>query len=86
MFLEVATGWYGVTDGEISLAEPNIQYVKLDEQTTNKDIMIDFTPADESHTQLPFVGLTVVYKDDKGSESLHPVHTVMACFVEMQNR
>lgn len=29
-FLEVATGWYGVADFEISITEPKIQYTKLD--------------------------------------------------------
>ena len=85
LFLEVATGWYGVTDGEIFLTEPNIQYVKLDRQTKNVDLVVDFAIADESHRQLPFVGLAVVYTDDKSSESPHPVHTVTACFVEMGN-
>jgi len=86
MFLEVATGWYGLTNGEISLTEPNIQYVKLDEKNKNEDLFVDFAFADDSHKQLPFVGLAVVYTDDKASESPYPVHTVMACFVEMQNR
>ena len=85
LFLEVATGWYGVTDGEIFLTEPNIQYVKLDRQNKNEDFVVDFAIADESHKQLPFVGLAVVYTDDKSSESPHPVHTVMACFVKLQN-
>jgi len=85
MFLEVATGWYGLTDGEISITEPKIQYVKLCEETKNEDVIVDFAPVNDNHTQLPFVGLAVVYSDDKGSESPHPVHTVMACFVEMQN-
>jgi len=83
MYLELATGWYGVNDGEISLSEPNIQYVKLDGQTQNENLIVDFSPADESNTLLPFVGLAVVYTDDKASESPHPVHTVMACFVEI---
>ncbi len=82
MFLEVATGWYNVTDGEISLTKPNIQYIKLDGQTKNEDFVVDFAPADGSNMLLPFVGLTVVYTDDKASESPHPVHTVMACFAE----
>lgn len=86
MFLEVATGWYGVTNGEILLTEPSIQYVKLDGQTKNKDFVMDFGSAHESHEQLPFVALTVVYTDDLKSESPHPVHTVVACFVEMRNR
>src|SRR5690606_31310659 len=84
LFLEVATGWYGVNDGEISLTEPNIQYAKLDEQVKNEDFVVDFAPTDDEHTQLPFVGLAVVYTDDKASESPHPVHTVMACFVEVR--
>lgn len=67
MFLEVATGWYGVTDGEISLTQPNIQYVKLDGETKNVDLVVDFASADESHEQLPFVGLAVVYTNDKAS-------------------
>jgi len=86
LFLEVATGWYGVTDCEILLTEPNIQYVKLDGQNKNEDFVVDFAPADDLDVQLPFLGLAVVYGDDKGSESPHPVHTVMACFVEMRNR
>ena len=86
LFLEVATGWYGLTNGEILLTEPNIHYVKLCEETKNEDFVVNFTPADESHRQLPFVGFAVVYKDDATSESPHPVHTVMACFVEMSNR
>lgn len=86
MYLEVATGWYGVTDGEISLTEPKIQYVKLCEETKNEDFVVDFASADDSHTPLPFVGLVVVYTDDEASESPHPVHTVMACFVAMRNR
>ena len=86
MYLEVATGWYDFTDGEISLTEPNIKYIKLDGQTKNEDLVVDFASADESHIQLPFVGLAVVYTDDKTSESPHPVHTVMVCFVEMRNR
>jgi len=86
LFLEVATGWYGLTNGEISLTEPNIHYVKLDGQTKNEDFVVDFASADDSHTPLPFVGLVVVYTDDEASESPHPVHTVMACFVEMRNR
>lgn len=86
MFLEVATGWYGVTDGEISLTEPNVQYVQLDGQTKNEDSVVDFAPTDDNRTQLPFVGLTVVYTDDEASESAHPVHTVMACFVKRRNR
>lgn len=81
MFLEVATGWYGVTDGEIFITEPNIQYVKLDRQTKNEDFVVDFAPAEDNRMQLPFVGLAVVYTDDKTSESPHPVHTVMVCFV-----
>ena len=85
LFLEVATGWYGVTDGEISLTEPNLQYVKLDAQIKNEEFVIDFAFADESHKQLPFVGLAVVYTNDKASESPHPANTVMACFVEMMN-
>lgn len=85
LFLEVATGWYGVSEGEISLTEPSIQYVKLDGQTQNEDFVVDFAPADDNHEQLPFVALAVVYTDDKASESPHPVHTVMACFVEMKN-
>jgi len=85
MYLEVASGWYGVTDGEISLTEPNIQYVKLDGQNKNKDVIVDFMRVDDNHKQLPFVALAVVYTDDLKSESPHPVHTVMACFVEMGN-
>lgn len=85
MFLEVATGWYGVTDGEISLTQPNIQYVKLDGETKNEDFVVDFVPADDFNRLLPFVGLAVVYSDDEASESPHPVHTVMACFVKMSN-
>jgi len=34
---------------------------------------------------LPFVGSAVVYTDDEASESPHPVHTVMACFVKNTN-
>lgn len=85
MFLEVATGWYGVTDGTISITEPNIQYIKLEEQTKNKDFVVNFASADESNMLLPFVGLAVVYSDDATSESPHPVHTVMACFIAMRN-
>ena len=85
MFLEVATGWYGVTDGEISLTQPNIQYVKLDGETKNVDLVVDFASADESHEQLPFVGLAVVYTNDKASESTHPSNTVMVCFVGVRN-
>ena len=85
LFLEVATGWYGVTDGEISLTEPNIQYVKLDEQMKNVDVIVDFGSVDDSNTLLPFVGLAVVYTDDATSKSPHPVHTVMVCFVVMRN-
>lgn len=81
LFLEVATGRYGVTDGEISITEPKIQYVKLCEETKNEDVIVDFAPVNDNHTQLPFVGLAVVYSDDKGSESPHPANTVMACFV-----
>ena len=84
LFLEVATGWYGVTDGEISITKPNRHYVKLDGQTKNEDFVVDFASSDDKYTQLPFVGLAVVYKDDKASESPHPVHTVMACFVEVR--
>ena len=83
MFLEVATGWYGVTDGEISLTEPNIKYITLDVQTKKEDFVVDFAPTDDNSKHLPLVGLAVVYTDDKASESPHPVHTVMACFVEM---
>lgn len=86
MFLEVATGWYGVKGEEISLSEPNIQYLKLDGQTQNEDLIMDFGSADGSNTLLPFVGLAVVYSDDEASESPHPVHTVMAFFVEVRNR
>ena len=86
LFLEVATGWYSVTDGEIFITEPNIQYVKIDGETKNVDLVVDFASADESNEQLPFVGLAVVYTNDRASESPHPVHTVMACFVEMRNR
>ena len=86
LFLEVATGWYGVTDGEISLTEPNIQYITLDRQAKNEDFVVDFAIADESHRQLPFVGLALVYSDDATSESPHPVHTVMVCFVEVGNK
>lgn len=82
MYLEVAAGWYGVNDGKISLSEPNLQYVKLDRQTKNEDVVTDFAPAYENHTQLPFVGLAVVYSDDKASDSPHPVHTVMACLLK----
>ena len=85
LFLEVATGWYGVTNGEISTSEPNVQYVKLCEETKNEDFVVDFGFADESHTQLPFVALAVVYTDDATSESPHAVHTLMACFVKLQN-
>ncbi len=85
MFLKVATGWYGVTDGEISLSEPYIQYVKLDGQKTNEDFVVDFAPVDNNHKQLPIVGLAVVYSDDKASESPHTMHTIMACFFEMRN-
>ena len=85
MYLEVATGWYSVTDVEILITKPNIQYVKLDEQTKNEDVIVDFASADDSNTRLPFVGLAVVYTDNAASESPHPVHTVMACFAEMQN-
>ncbi len=81
LFLEVASGWYGVNGEEISLSKPHIRYLKLDGQTKNKDVIVDFAPADESHKQLPFVGLAVVYTNDKASESPHPVHTVMVCFV-----
>src|SRR5690606_12578291 len=42
MFLEVATGWYGLTDGEISITEPNRQYVKLDGLIKNEDFVVDF--------------------------------------------
>ena len=80
MFLEVATGWYGVTGSEIFITEPNIQYVKLDGHASNEDFVVDFAPADNNN-KLPFVGLTVVYTDDKASESPHAVHTLMACFV-----
>jgi len=84
-FLEVATGWYGVTNGEIFITEPNIQYVELDGQSKNKDVIVDYAPVDDNHKQLPFVGLAVVYTDDSVSESPHFVHTVMACFVKLQN-
>lgn len=86
MYLEVATGWYGLTDGEIFITEPNIQYVKLCEETKNEDFVVDFAPTDDNSTQLPFIGLALVYSDDKSSESPHPVHTVMACFVQIRNR
>lgn len=86
MYLEVATGWYGLTDGEIFITEPNIQYVKLCEETKNEDFVVDFAPTDDNSTQLPFIGLALVYSDDKASESPHPVHTVMACFVQIRNR
>jgi len=85
LFLEVAMGWYDMIDGEISLTEPDIQYVKLDRQATHEDLILDFAPADGCNTLLPFVGLAVVYTDDSVSESPHPVHTIMACFVEMGN-
>jgi len=85
LFLEVASGWYGVNGEEISLSKPNVQYVKLDGQTKNEDFVVDFAPVDDNHKQLPFVGLAVVFSDDEASESPHPVHTVMACFVEMKN-
>ncbi len=85
MFLEVATGWYSVTDGEILLTELHIQYVKLERQSKSEDLLVDFAPADDLDAQLPFVGLAVVYSDDEASESPHPVHTVMACFVGMRN-
>lgn len=85
MYLEVATGWYGVNGEDILISKPNIQYIKLDKQTKNEDVIVDITPAEESQTQLPFVALAVVYTDEEASESLHPVHTVMACFVEMGN-
>ena len=85
LFLEVATGWYRVTNGEIFITEPNVQYLKLDGQTKNEDVIVDFALADDNHKQLPFAGLVVVYTDDKTSESPHPVHTVMACFVDMRN-
>jgi|SRR5690606_11191430 len=85
LFLEVATGWYGVTNGEIFITEPNIQYIKLDGQTQNEDFVVDFAPTEDNSTQLPFIGLALVYSDDKASESPHPVHTVMACFVVMRN-
>ena len=85
LFLEVATGWYGVNGEEISLSKPHIRYLKLDGETKNVDFVVDFAPADNNHKQLPFVALAVVYTDDKGSESPHLVHTVMACFVKMRN-
>ena len=85
MFLEVATGWCGVNDSEILITEPNIQYVKLCEETKNEDVIVDFAPVNDNDKQLPFVGLAVVYTDDKASESPHPVHTVMTCFVKLQN-
>jgi len=86
LFLEVATGWYGVNGEKISLSEPNIQYIKLDKQTKNEDFVVHFAPADDFDRLLPFVGLAVVYSDDEASESPHPVHTVMGCFVNMGNR
>jgi len=85
MFLEVATGWYDLTNGEISLTEPNIQYLRIDGQTKNEDVIADFGSVDGSNTLLPFLGLSVVYTDDEASDSPHPVHTVMACFVETRN-
>ena len=45
LFLEVATGWYNVTDGEILITEPNIQYVKLDGLTKTEDFVVNFAPA-----------------------------------------
>ena len=86
MYLAVASGWYGVNREEISLSEPNMQYVKLCEETKNEDVIVDYAPVDDNHKQLPFVGLAVVYTDDEASESPHPVYTVMTCFVEMRNR
>src|SRR5690606_31980773 len=86
LFLEVATGRYGVTDGEISLTEPSIQYVKLGAQIKNEETIVDFAPVDNFDTLLPFVGLAVVYTEERDSESPHPVHTVMACFVQIWNR
>ena len=84
MFLEVATGWYGATDDEIFITVPNIQYVKLCEETKNEDFVVDFAPTDDNSKHLPLVGLAVVYTDDKASESPHPVNTVMVCFVEVR--
>ena len=85
LFLEVATGWYGVNDGEIFITEPNIKYITLDVQTKKEDFVVDFAPTDDNSKHLPLLGLAVVYTDDKASESPHPVHTVKACFVEMRN-
>src|SRR5690606_28850792 len=48
LFLEVATGWYGVKGEEISLSELQIQYVKLEGQTQNEDFVVDFDTVDES--------------------------------------
>src|SRR5690606_11250320 len=80
-FLEVATGWYGVADGQAYLSAPELHYIKVTEKPLNQTITVPFAKANSEIGFLPFVALSVVYTDDPTSKSLHPTHTLAACFV-----
>lgn len=81
MFLEVATGWYGVSEGQAYLTLPVLEYLKLEATHPQEQITLDFAVCEDKISFLPFVGLSVVYKDCPESSSPHPIHTVSACFV-----
>lgn len=80
-FLEVATGWYSTVEGQAYLSPPERQYFKIDTQLLDKPICLDFATAAPDGVGLPFVALSVVYAANPSSSSLHPVHSLVACFV-----
>lgn len=81
MFLEVAMGWYGVSQKQACLSVPVLQYIKLDAKHLHQKVTIEFALPDSDKVFLPFVGLTVVNRDSPESSSLHPMHTLTACFL-----
>lgn len=80
-FLEVATGWYGITNGKAHLSPPQLHYFKISDIALNQTITIPFAEADSEIEFLPFVGLAVVHTDQPTSTTLHSVHTLAVCFV-----
>lgn len=80
-FLEVATGWYGITNGKAHLSPPQLHYFKISDIALNQTITIPFAEADSEIEFLPFVGLAVVHTDQPTSTTPHSVHTLAVCFV-----
>lgn len=79
-YLEVAMGWYSICQGLAHFSKPVLEYVRLDESSLYSQITLNFPEKDKPEAILPFVGLAVVVEPHSESPSLHPFHSLAACF------